>query len=632
MVELLLRLAAAAAVIGFGLTLGEPSPDVGWKIALAFSALALVQWRLEARQVSNPGLFGFLAVADAAMLAMLLGHLGALGSLGFLVLLPTAWAAARHRSPASSMAPLAGGSLLAAHFFTGGAAPDGLLLIQTGSVMLVGLLLGAESDPAATAAEPDEFEMSDEEDGPDTRALREVRESHGKLRERYRTLERSTRRATWAVELAEAQDGPAERFGDRLAEKLSSLLRVPEVAIYSVSETRQALVPMGVSRSANDEVKDFSVAVDLTASAGQVRWKAAQILQAQAGAANVENVLLNSGGKIVGMVATLGDAVEPGTRTEALLEEASPQVARLLVESQRRTALERRTRQAELLYEVASLTRGATSQGDLAQRVVRELKEILAVDSVALVDLGDSDPICLANAGARCDLMPALRFPTGEGAASWVESGAEPVVLENAREDPRCPEEIALRLRVGSYAAEPLVGRRGPIAYLSIAAHRSHGIGPSQREALAIAAAEAAQALERLTNDANRHQGIMAPGEFQAFVAGGSGGAVVSIELVHQEQLEQRHGRPALGLALRRLAARVALTLPSGGALCRTPDLGLLAYLPSAAGDVAGKWANDAVALAALTGIGAQSGVRGPLPMRAKVSPRQDAEVLRPAA
>src|SRR5690349_7045475 len=82
---------------------GIPDFGVAWKASLAIASLSGFAYQLEHRGYRNPGIAGFFAVTDAAIIAFVVASVGKLDSLGFLVLAPCAFAAMRHRAQAVFM-------------------------------------------------------------------------------------------------------------------------------------------------------------------------------------------------------------------------------------------------------------------------------------------------------------------------------------------------------------------------------------------------------------------------------------------------------------------------------------------------------------------------------------------------
>ena len=93
------------------------------------------------------------------------------------------------------------------------------------------------------------------------------------------------------------------------------------------------------------------------------------------------------------------------------------------------------------------------------------------------------------------------------------------------------------------------------------------------------------------------------------------------LEPIKRNSLIENYGRPAMTHAFRQFATRIRAKLPSGGALCRKGEGGLVVFLPDANEDFAAEWANDAAATASMIGLRTPDGsARIPLPMRAKVA------------
>ena len=618
-------LLAGGLVFLAGLT-GTPGIDLAWKVAAAESAMAIFASRVDAKGMMNPGIAGFFAVAEAAALAILLAAVGQLEAFGYLVLIPVLIATVRKGAHTSQMAPIAGGSIMVAWaLFSTTQLPGISVLLQVASVMVIGLLIGSRA-PIIQQAVAIEAE-----------ADLELRERFRKLRTSYKDLERKSRRSIFRTELEETRFGASDTFFDRLAGKLRTLTNAQSVGIYSLAQFEDVMVVRGTSGAFGEILQDAAISVDLRRSQAFFQSRiqeALRSLKTPGDGRTIANITLIDKGRIVGLIALAGEDGDAINVAKEPLEELSSQLGQWIVEHQRKENLNRRARQAEVLYELASIAGGASTAEAVAERVAADLYEILDVDHLSIMRVEDESGRIIATRGANCNVLDSMSFAQGPGLIGWLQTGAPELAMFDVRSDDRCPSDTAVKQRIGSFFCAPVLADGRVFGYLAIGTHRAGGLDVDDLETMRLVCVELGRALSRLDGEANASEGIMLPAEFRAHMSNRAG-FLVLLEPLKRDQLKETYGKPAMQFAYRQFATRVRAKLPTGGAICRKGEGGFVAFLPGANEEFARSWANDAAATASLIGLKTPDGSsRIPLAMRAKVAPmtRQESGVFDPKA
>lgn len=616
MVELIVRLCVSLAFIVLGFV-GFVPFDMAWKASAALAGLSFFGWQLEEKGLKNSGVAGFFAIAEGFILALYLASSGRLADLGFLILIPCIHAGARFGSPMISMAPLAASALVAADcLFAKAGKPSPLVLVHAVGVLSVSLLLGFRkhhSGSVPSTLEP-EFDRTPQvvEDG-----LLQLRENYRRLRDAYTDLERRSKKDKVAARIARAQAWEGERFYSELCAALRELAHAEELAVYTLAQFDEVMVVRSVSEDYPGELKDLSIEVDVEQAPILIREQAENAVCALAAGAPVANVLLIHQGKMVGMVC----AIEPNRhRLEEIrkqLTEAAPFAAKAVDVEIERDARDRRLKELELLYEMSSITSGATTPIALAGRIIREMRQSLRLDSASVTFIEDGEELVLAKEGSRSQLLDCMTFPAGPGLKGWLASGTPELVLFDARQDPRCSPDETLRRRIGSFVLIPLWVGSEVSGYLSAATQVAGGIDVDQIGTLHIVASEMSRAIERLRGI--MPGGMMTPQEFWDATAGGQG-SLVYLEPLRRDQTIANFGYAAFEDALRKLSHQVRAKLPAGGCLCRRNQGDFLVYL-NADEDVARNWANEVAASASFIALSTSDPTkRVPLALRARVA------------
>ncbi len=618
MVELLVRLCVCLVFLLAGL-LGYAPFDASWKAAAALAGLSFFGWRLEAKGLKRAGIGGFFAIVEAFILALLLAAAGSLNHLGFLVLVPCIYAGARFGSPMISMAPLAASCLVAAGtIYSKQGIPSLSVLAHAAGVLSVSLLLGqrrqAVTPPQLLPEAPELPEQQPQliEDG-----LLQLRENYRKLRDAYNDLERRSRRDKIAARIAKAQTADGDRFYPAMCAALREIGQAEELAIYTLAQFDKVMVVRSVSEDFPGDLKDQSVEVDLGKAPALVREQAEQALAAVNTGGSVANVLLIDKGRVIGMVCAIDSKPEKLDEIRKRLTEAAPIAAKAIEQEAEREANARRVKELELLYEISSITSGATTTTALAGRVVRELHQSLRLRSVSVVFVDKGKELTVAKEGVKAKLLDCMSFANGPGLKGWIDTGHPELILFDARQDQRCDPEETLKRRIGSFVLIPLWTGTEVAGYLSASSQVAGGIDADQIGTLRLVGAELSRAIERLGGAHNG--GLMTPKEFAEATAGRQG-CLVYIEPLRREQIASAYGQASLDEAVRKLAHQVRAKLPAGGSLCRRDQGDFLVFLDTEE-EFARTWANEVAASASFIAIPTSDPAkRIPLALRAKVA------------
>lgn len=617
MVELFVRLGIALVFLGLGIA-GVAPIDVSWKAAAALAGLSLFGWRLDLKGMMNSGVAGFFAVGEGMILALVLASAGFLQHLGFLILVPCVYAAIRFSSPMISMAPLAASGLVAAaSFFAKNGIPAPQVLAHAIGVLGLSLLLGQRRPPVAAEEMAEEVQPERApqlvEDG-----LLQVRESYRKLRDAYGDLERKSRKDKIVARIAKTQQAQGDTFYSELCTALRELTKADELAIYTLAHLEQAMVVRSVSQDFPGDLKDRSIAVDISKAPVALREEAEEALASLAIGAAVANVLLIHKGKVIGMVCAIDPNQKKLDEIRRHLTEAAPATARAIEAEMDREARIQRIKELELLYEVGSISAGATTPSILAARVARELRQSLRLGSVSISFVENGGEILIAQQGAQARLLDCMTFEEVQGVEGWLAAGTPEIVLFDARMDERCDPEETLKRRIGGFVLTPLWAGAEVVGYVSAATQVAGGIDLDQIAAIRLVASELSRAMERLVG-ANTG-GMMTPSEFAAATQGREG-SLIFLEPLRKEQVVSNYGFAAYEEAVRKLAHQVRAKLPAGSFLCRRDQGDFLVFLDTDE-EFARNWANEVAASASFIAIStSDSAKRVPLALRAKVAP-----------
>lgn len=603
MIEFVSRLVLAAAVLGFGSREGSPVPAGAIAIWMVMAACATLQ--IQREKLLNPGLAGFLAVADSWSIGLTLALFGQLDFMGFFALAPCLYAVANHQTQAVAIAPLAAGGLIIAHAFFRGGEPTGALYGQALGVLGLGVLAASRvATPVVSVVPAEQTTLANDD--------LELRENYRALKGQFQNLERRALRDRLAAEFLSLRLGlDADR--EALAQKLKALLEVDGVTLYRPSRYEAKFV---AASSTEDGVLK-ALELDPASSRANLRSQLERSLRSEGETKNA-SVAITHDGRVLGLLALTDDRSDALEKARKYAEDGAGFLAELILEVDRKRAFEGRARTAEALYEVASLAQGAATPNAAAARLFDRVFETLHVDHLGVSWLDGDDALMGISHGENFRLLDALRFAEGAGVNGWRRSGAPEVVLFATTDDVRCDRGEALRRRIGSFAIFPIQFADRPYGFVTVGTRTAGGIDVAQIETLRVLVAELGQTVARLEGHAAGS--LMTKGEFAAALMNAQG-AIVVIEPVRRNQLVEAYGEPTVDRIHREFALRTRAKLPKGGALIQRESGALVAFLRDADRAQAESWANEIAASASLLSL---HGTRGreffPFAVRAKVA------------
>lgn len=624
MVELAIRIILASALMALSGAVGGPSFDLTWQVMALFASYSFLTYQLDRKDLRNPGFAGLIAVADAAVIATLLGSAGWLESFGFVALIPVGLATSRFGANPLSMAPMVAGSLLVSARLLGSGEWTPAILVQALMTLGLGLLFMPRN---ATVLQADQASELSPELVPASlpHDYLDLRERFRQMKDHAKELERKGKRERLISQLFDVRSTSTESLHSQLAKRIAEITGAEGVTIYTSAQLADAMVVRGFSGTLPEAVRAATISISSTFSDGQIRHKADQALRALRSDSDKQasaSVLLKDQGKLVGMLSLSHKAI--GHLDEAIqrAEEAAPYVAAMIRNAERDVAIQRRLREMEMLYTVASLCVGSDTPESACQRTVRELWDTLPLDHLSLHLLQNGSERCVAIQGAKSVPFELLNVEGSTGLEAWKSLGAPELAVFNTGEDSRVEKNDALKLRVGSFVLIPLKAGDELVGVLAAATHGSGGLDIPQIETLRLVAMELSQALGRLANGLSNAEGLVTPAEFQAGVARMESGQLVYLEPLRQDELVEKVGKPAFEHAIRTLARKLRPALPTGAMLCRRTEGDFVAFLPSTGPETAEQWANQVCAMAAMTAITTPDGrIKIPLGLKARLAP-----------
>ena len=621
MVELLVKLAIALLMVSLSAYSGVPALDPMWKIAAVYGALAIFAWRLEERGLRNPGFAGLLAGGESVLIAFTIALSGRLDVLGFLVLAPMVEATSRFASDPSLLAPVAAGAVIAAGPILSGRIEFGFpVLAQAAGVLVIGLFSGRISEKNAKVMASGELPHSDREslarnfnplsllrpgdvgegdadlkDSVDD--LLELRESYRQLRDNYLDLELRSKRDRLSATLIDLKPGSLEESYAKVVQKLTQISGAEGVVLYTMAGYDKSMVVRAVHGEFADPIHTETIEVDTRTAPIFIKLQAEKAYQAHSGEAkDSANVILTEGGRFFGMITLRHGSASKLDEARCAIEEVAPTIADWVVEIEQRETNARRLREAELMYDFATINSGEQSQLDMATRLVRELKDLLNADFVQICTIEQGEVTNLARVGSEIQVMDHLSFDSETGWAGWAAQEYPEVVMHDVRRDARFSSQVSVRAKIGSFMLIPVWGVDSPHAVLIAATKRAGSLDRSAAETLRIASCEFGRKLfPGLAKNTE-----VGPREFQARISEAKGSLIV-LEVLRRESIESKYGRTGWIHVSRRWAKIVRTKLPLKGMMCRHEDGAYLVFLDGFSRDEAQHWVNQLVALAAST-------------------------------
>ncbi|MEQ1823814.1 MAG: GAF domain-containing protein [Fimbriimonadaceae bacterium] len=626
MIEFAFRLVAVAAVVFLSGWLGTPPFDLAWRIGLGYSALASLAYLLNSKKMMGAGLNSALAIIDSAAVACLLAASGLLASYGYLVLLPCAYVTLTRKSYQSAIGPvLAGTVFFVFAMFQSGSTPVSLYVL-CGALGLIGSMLGrrvtlvqprivvpTELDQPVAASNPDDPTESDE--------FLAIREQFRKLKAAYGDLEKKSRRDRLSVKILEASFPTGEKFFDLLASKVMEITDADAVSVFTLAEFDDVFVRKGIAGEMHADIADHAFPMDRSLSIGRVKHGIEKqiIKRIPAGSGGYGSHMLICRSKPVAMILFRSADSGRVDEIEGILEEISASVAALIVEEVEKARIQRRLSETETLYQLATISSGATDPENLALRLMREAGDIVDADHFGIYWIEEQEPVIAASRGHLLPVFETLSFATGPGFEGWLGAGAPEMAVFETREDGRCRPAEALKRRIGGFCIVPLRVGTDLFGFMLAATHRAGGLDTSDLITLRVFGSELGQAISRVTSAGPRQEGLATPGEFQKIATGA--GSIVHLEPLRKESIIDVFGVAAFERALKDLSRIIRSSLPAGGAICRRNQGDLVAYLPGIEAEDAARWANEVAASASMVTVASADGKsKAPLGVRAKAA------------
>lgn len=620
MVELCVRVCGAAALMAWAGALMPSVFELAWRAAVLFAACSFLLYAIERKGLRNAGVSGLVAALDAGFVAVVLAATGQLQGLGFLVLLPVVYAHATRGSDATAMAPIAAAWVIAAHWIVSSRPLPSGLLVQSALILVIGLMLGTRQAAAEAEAShpvgsaPSEAERAD---------YLNLRENFRKLRDQFAHLQREARQNAFIAQVCQMMErGPSSR-GQALAARLMEWSGAEGMALYVTAPSGEGTTFYGSAGAVRPDLPSQPLTFPKGFSEAQMKDRATEFMRSlrdpeQPG--HSATVLLRASGRLVGLAILFHSDPKRLDDSVAETESVAGSLAQAMETAMRAEANESRRRLAELLYEIATLLPGTTSEAQFIARVTHELAMISGADYVAAMLFDGDDLTGVATYGEARDVWRVISFSHGSGPGSWRASGAPEVLVSDPRQDTRCSPEECLQQRIGSFAIVP-IQRVGEVdGFVVVASSVVRGLSEDRLSAIRAVVYELSDALGRQYSDLQTSGGIATPREFSRAIANAESGSIVVIEVLRRERVEQGYGRPAIAQALASLARCLRTKLPPGGLVCRRPEGDLLVWLDSCDADTASRWANQAAALASMIRLQRPHGGAAPLAVRARVA------------
>ncbi len=620
--EFSVRILAAGALMALSGWTGAIPFEVAWKVGLLLAASALTTYHFESKGTLNPGMAGLIAGADAFAIAVALAAAGTLDVAGSLAVVPLVYAIARRGSYPAAVGALGAGAILAGAALVEGAAPSPGALIHAA----IALLVATAANQERVTERPKTISALLSETGPvtapdSTQTLIELRAQVRKLQRSLRYVERASRVDHAVATIAVPKKGlPTVQSA---AEAIRDLTQASRVIVHLFNGAGTALIPAASVEFAIDDPNALVVRCANTLRGTEIKAHVRSALEPFAEAfpsSRTAQIILHDSGEIRGVLTlvanTQGDLEEARERAE----EAAERISATLRIIQRIQALERRMREAELLYEIQSRMSGATTVEDIGHRTAYALQEILGCDDVNLWTVGeDGDLVLVGKAGRALPLLEHLTIPGGM--ERWRENHSPPIAVLDASTTRIVDPATLGRYRIQSFFLIPFGDSANPSGYIVVASKQAGKLQSSDSKILLSVAAE----LGRLWADRETQSepaeptGLLTPSQFRAAIVNSlkSGGSLLYVEPTRAEETLQELGAAARQMLVRTVATLLRRHLPDSAKILRTDTASFVALLPNLPKEEAERLAAELTAVAAMHSV--DVGEDEPLPLAIRV-------------
>lgn len=434
----------------------------------------------------------------------------------------------------------------------------------------------------------------------------ELRETYRALRDAYSDLERTTNLDRTIVSLARWHFDDEQNTAG-IARTLKELSHVDGVAVYLVPESREGLVLMACCGSAPAEVR--SLAVELNASPILIREGVERALRLHnVGFGDVAAVLLTERGRLTGVAAVFARDLSTLERGRDRVNSVASFLARLMRDDRERQRLHDRLIQAELINQFSHRTASGTPS-QTAKVLAADISKELHLSGYSVVDLTEAEPRVTGALGD--DVTDVIRLG-GIGLSGWLASGANELLIDDARSHAACDGGAALRRGIGSILVQPLVSSGAVVGALVSWSAKGHAFSSVT---LGTLRALAPHVLRQVFGGfATTRPGLVDPDTFWHATLGP--GSFAEIDLGNDPTgIATRE----LSDARRKLLAEVMKRLPPGGLITRRTSGTLLAFLPGIGEDEAAGW---------VRGLGEHSDARWAMKVETRVKGQQSNQFL----
>ncbi len=571
-------------------------------------AIAAVLNHLTTRDGQKSDLSGTaLALFDSVLLGIVLADSGLLQSFGILTLAPLALGIERFGRSTAYCAPLVAFGMVFANQMVhpGYHVPDPILR-QAGAVFIVGLMIaiGAAIKARATENEPPPAAANE---------VLLVREQFRRLEDAYEILRQGSQRDRVLSSMAGSQAiRPLARAGTMI-ERLATATSLEGIVLYSVADVGQLMGVRAKHGTIPDGLADLALTIASDWSQSQIQERISGQLRRILSDHPFEVICLVHAGKIVGSLCLLHSDPKILNDAKRTVEATAPQLAAIISEAFERSTMERRIREAELLYSLASLARGCESTLDLCSRFADELADMTQADQAGIYIIEDGRALCLANFGGDARLIETMSFGLGPGIAGWTRVGMPELILLDVRSDDRAAKT---NKRIGSYFVVPFTTSEFD-GFVTIATTATCGLDLGSAETMRILVAELARAIDTIETDAP--SGILSSSEMQTLMHGRDGSLAV-FEILRRETIETQFGKSTYRATVRTFMRRVAAKAPPRSGVMRNEKGQIVVFIPEMTEIDASRWANEMTAVASMIGIRGPDSTKLPIAVRAKVA------------
>lgn len=452
--------------------------------------------------------------------------------------------------------------------------------------------------------------------------LLELRESYRALRDQYLILEQKSRIGRLAKRILDS--ALATNPWQKLADSLCRETGVIGLRLFATNLTSSRLVWRASSGVCRDALGGPKAATGTRIGSRGIKKRLESLalaLKQDGPAEPTSSLIIKERGRVVGLIMIDARSDSELASAEEKLRPALSLLGQTFTHLEKLCDEQRRSREAEILYSVVSLVKGAANQKTIAERIASDLMEVIPADSLSICLFKESRVTALAHMGRGVEPLNLHSFAHGSGWMGWLRSGAPEILVMDPAEDMRLDQDEALRSRVRSLCVVPLTAEGEVIGWLSASSPRSGALDESHLTTLRIACSELGPALKAASQPmALVGSGMATVKEFVQALKDSSQGVLVAVEVVGLEDLRRRFGAAALGQAVSRSTSLLLSKAPARSLICRREEGAYAVLLRGSSRDEAESWASEVTASASVITLASPDGsARLCLGLKAKV-------------